>query len=153
MKSYRLLSVQILVIAISVCLSNVSYAQFVEKPVVEVQQAKTIVADIIQQFEEYYLKGDSIALAALYTKDGRLASATGKDILPALGRMIRSSIKNNSRHVSFTSTSISVEGEFIVELGIAEAKDDQGNHKWKYKYLVVYKQEDGKWKLHRDIAL
>jgi ketosteroid isomerase-like protein len=67
--------------------------------------------------------------------------------------MIRSSIQDNSRHITYTSTSINVDGEFIVEVGIAEGKDDKGNQKWKSKYLVVYKQEDGYWKLYRDIGL
>ncbi len=31
--------------------------------------------------------------------------------------------------------------------------DDRGNPKWKSKYLVVYKKENGGWKLYRDIGL
>jgi ketosteroid isomerase-like protein len=67
--------------------------------------------------------------------------------------MIRSSIKNDSRNIIYKSTSISIDGEFIIEVGIAEAKDDRGNQKWISKYLVVYKQENGVWKLYRDIGL
>lgn len=130
-----------------------SIAQSPEQPVVDLQKAKTIVNGIIKQFAGYYLQGDSVALAAMYTKDAQLGTIKSKDIPAAIGRMIRNSIKENSRHVTYTSTSISVDGEFIVELGFAEIKDDQGNQKGKFRYIVVYKQEDGVWKLYRDIGL
>jgi ketosteroid isomerase-like protein len=130
-----------------------SPAQSAEQPVVDVQEAKMIVSQIIKQFADYYLRGDSVALAAMYAKNAMLETVKGKDIPAAIGGMIRSSIQHNSRHVTYASTSVFVDGKFIIEVGIAETKDDRGNQKSKNRYLVVYKQEDGKWKLYRDLGL
>ncbi|HPG12064.1 MAG TPA: nuclear transport factor 2 family protein [Chitinophagaceae bacterium] len=151
MKS-RIKHLVIAILIILICNNNI-IAQSTEQPVVNVEEAKMIVSDIIKKFADYFEQGDSVALAAMYTKDATLGSAHGKEILAAIGGMIRSSIKNNSQHISYTSTSISVDGEFIVEVGYATAKDDKGNQKYKFKYLVVYKQEDGQWKLYKDMSL
>ena len=153
MKKIHFIGKQILILVFILCCNKNSFAQSTEQPTVDLQKAKMIVSSIIKQFAEYYLKGDSVALAAMYTKDASLGSVKGKDIPSAIGSMIRSSIKNNSRNIIYRSTSISIDGEFIIEVGIAEAKDDQGNQKWISKYLVVYKQENGAWKLYRDIGL
>jgi ketosteroid isomerase-like protein len=153
MKKTHISVMRILLLLFILFSSRNSFAQSAEQPVVDVQKAKMIISSIIKQFAEYFLQGDSVALAAMYTKDASLGSVKGKDIPAAIGRMIRSSIKDNSRHITYITTSISVDSEFIIEVGIAEAKDDQGNSKWKSKYLVVYKQEDGVWKLYRDMGL
>jgi len=153
MKKIHFIGKQVLVLVFILCCNKSSFAQSAEQPVVDLQKAKMIVSSIIKQFAEYYLMGDSVALAAMYTKDASLGSVKGNDIPSAIGRMIRSSIKNNSRNIIYKSTSISIDGEFIIEVGIAEAKDDRGNQKWISKYLVVYKQENGAWKLYRDISL
>ena len=153
MKKIHFIGKQILVLVFILCCNKNSFAQSAEQPVVDLQKAKMIVSSIIKQFAEYYLKGDSVSLAAMYTKDASLGSVEAKDIPSAIGSMIRSSIKNNSRNIIYKSTSISIDGEFIIEVGIAVAKDDQGNQKWISKYLVVYKQENGTWKLYRDISL
>lgn len=138
---------------IILCLNKNSAAQPGDHPMVGIEEAKIIVSGIIKQFADYFEQGDSIALAAMYTKDATLGSAHGKEIPAAIGGMIRSSIKNNSQHITYTSTSITVDGEFIVEVGYAIGKDDKGNQKYKFKYLVVYKQEDGQWKLYKDMSL
>ena len=153
MKKIHSIGKLILVLVFILCCNKNSFAQSADQPAVDSQKAKMIVSSIIKQFAEYYLQGDSVALAAMYTKDASLGSVEGKDIPSAIGSMIRSSIKNNSRNITYRSTSISMDGEFIIEVGIAEAKDDRGNQKWISKYLVVYKQENGAWKLYRDISL
>jgi len=119
---------------------------------------KKALKEIEKKSDYRFLYNDDMLLkndmpASLNTKDASLGSVKGKDIPSAIGSMIRSSIKNNSRNIIYRSTSISIDGEFIIEVGIAEAKDDQGNQKWISKYLVVYKQENGAWKLYRDIGL
>ena len=120
---------------------------------IDLQKAKIIIDSLDKQFSKYFFEGDSVALTAMYTKDAALGSAKGNDIASAIGRMIRNSIKNNARNIIYTTTSLTIDSEFIVEVGIYEEKDDNGTSKGKGKYLVLWKQEDGRWKLYRDIGL
>ena len=151
-KHYFIVKPILVFVFIFFCATN-TFAQATGQPGIDLQKAKIIVDSLGKQFSKYYFNGDSVALAAMYTKDASLGSLKGKDILLALGKMIRSSIKDNARNIIYTTTSLSTDSEFIVELGIYEAKDDKGNSKEKGKYLVVYKQENGGWKLYRDIGL
>ena len=89
----------------------------------------------------------------MYAKDAKFESLKGNEILLSWGKQIRNSIKNDTRNLIFITTSLSADSEFLVELGTYEIKDSKGNLKHTGKYLVVWKQEDGKWKLYRDLGL
>jgi ketosteroid isomerase-like protein len=41
---------------------------------------------------------------------------------------------------------------FSTEEGVYEIKTKDGKQLDKGKYIVLWKKEDGKWKLHRDIS-
>lgn len=120
---------------------------------IDLKKARATIEGIDKQFSKDYLNGDSIAIAAHYAKDAQFGSLKGKEILSYWGRSIRNSIKNNTRNLLFTTTALTSDGEFLVELGIYEIKDDNNISKGKGKYVVVWKQEDGRWKLYRDIGL
>ena len=120
---------------------------------IDMQQARVLIENADQQFSKDYKEGDSLALAAHYTKDAEFGSLKGEEILAYWGKSIRNSIKNNARNLIFTTSSLTNDGEFIIELGTYELKDDQDVLKGTGKYLVVWKQEDGKWKIYRDIGL
>ena len=134
--------------------STTTFGQGSGQAGISLDKAKIIVDSIGKQFSEYYLKGDSVALAAMYTTDATLGSSKGKDIALSIGKWIRNSIINNRRIIKYTTTSLSTDSDFIVEVGVSESKDIKGNSIGKgSKYLVVYKQENGDWKLYRDIGL
>lgn len=132
---------------------STGFGQNTERTTIDLNTAKMIIDSLDKQFSKHYYNCDSIALYAMYTKDASFGAAKGQEILQVLGRNIRSSMKNNTRTIIFTITSLSVDSEFIIEVGKYETKDDQGNSKGKGKYLVVWKQENGEWKLYRDIGL
>lgn len=119
----------------------------------EIQKARKILENIDKRFSKDYLTGDSLALASYYAKDGQFGSLKGKDILSAWGRSVRSSIKNNTRHLIFTTVAVTGDSEFLVELGTFKVKDDNNNIKSSGKYLVVWKKENAQWKIYRDIGL
>ena len=104
-------------------------------------------------YSKYLLEADSVSLAAMYAKDGSMGCSKGKEILSSAGEWIRSSIKNNSRHVTFKTNTLNPDGEFLIETGTAEGRNDQGVLKYSFKYLVVWKKEEGQWKLYRDISI
>jgi ketosteroid isomerase-like protein len=155
-KSFLLTRSMLISLCMVYCISPVS-AQKTETatmpPPIDLQKARIIIEKNDKQFSEDFLKGDSVALASHYAKDGQFGSLKGNEILSAWGKSIRNSIKNNTRNLLFTTTTLTGDDEFLVELGIYELKDDRHNVKSKGKYVVVWKQEDGEWKLYRDIGL
>lgn len=120
---------------------------------IDIQKARALIGTIDKQFSKDYYNGDSVALTAHYASDGQYGCLKGNDILAQWGKSIRNSIKNNTRHLIFTTTTLTADAEFLVEVGFYEIKDDNGNVKSKGKYLVVWKQESGAWRIYRDIGL
>jgi ketosteroid isomerase-like protein len=107
----------------------------------------------LDEYSKYLLAGDSVSLAAMYAENAAIGCKKGPEILAAMGGWVRSGIKNNSRHVAFKTSSLTADGELLSEIGTAESRSDQGELKSTFRYLVVWKKEDGTWKLYRDIAL
>jgi len=99
-------------------------------------------------------KGDSVALASAYSSEASLMlshmpSVTGKEnIISAWGGIINSGVSK------MTLTTLAVWGneEYITEEGLISIETKDGTLIDKGKYLVLWKKEDGKWKLHRDIS-
>ncbi len=120
---------------------------------IDLAQARKTIEDIGRQFSEDYKNGDSMALAAHYAKDGTFGSIKGEDLVSAFGKNIRNGRKNGTPYLLFTTNSVFSDGEYLIELGIFESKDTDNNVKSSGKYLVVWKQEDGEWKMYRDIGL
>jgi|SRR5450432_651609 len=105
------------------------------------------------KFAGDYRKGDSVALAAHYTKDGDFAGKKGADILALWGKLIRRSIQDSTRNIFFTTISVMGDSTYIIDYGSFETKDDHGKVNRKGKFLVVLKQEDGEWKLFHDLGI
>lgn len=124
-----------------------------DTPAIDLENLKKVIENRDKEFSKYIFEGDSVALANMYTKDAQFGTLKGAEIAPALGKWIRNAVKNDSRNVIFTTTSLTGDDEFLIEVGTAEIRDSQNNFKSKFKYLVVWKQEDGVWKLYRDIGL
>ena len=120
---------------------------------IDMVQAREIIKRNVAQFSEDFRDGDSLALAAHYAVDGSLGSIKGKDLVSAWGGMIRSAVKDGTPNMNFKTNSLASDGEFIVELGVYEFTDNENIVKNQGKYLVVWKQENGNWKMYRDIGL
>lgn len=130
-----------------------AFGQTLAPTTIDLQKARIIIDSLDKQFAQHYFNGDSIAIYNMYAKGAKFGSLKGNEILLSWGKQIRNSIKNDTRVIKYTTTSLSTDSEFLVELGTYEMKDSRGNSKYKGKYLVVWKQEDGNWKLYRDIGL
>ena len=138
------------------CIVSMLHAQDANKltPVVlNVQNERPIIESRNALYAKYLLDGDSISIAALYASDGKMGCKKGAGILSAVGSWIRSSIKNDSRHLSFKTITLNSDDDLLIETGLAKAKNDIGELKYSFRYLVVWKKENGVWKLYRDVSL
>lgn len=155
MKNYKLI-LGFTLICISIFSGNV-YLQAQTSADTEVhnhiENMRLVIESRTALYSKYLLDGDSVSIAAMYAKDGSIGCSNGNEILSSAGKWIRSSIKNDSRHVSFKTDTLNTDGELLIETGTAEGRNDKGELKYTFRYLVVWKQEDGTWKLYRDIGL
>ncbi len=105
-----------------------------------------------KQFMTLLAVADSIGIGNLYTQDARIMmsgapSISGiENIQATFSGMIKSGIsKVNLRTIEVWGTEDLITEEGAYSLFAGEAEVDKG------KYLVLWKKEDGNWKLFRDI--
>lgn len=103
-------------------------------------------------FKEAFLRGDSRAVAALYTEDAKVI-APGSEIAsgrPAIAALWQKVIDTGVKDLTISTTAVEAAQDFAYEDGIvklvaADGKTTTG------RYLVVWRQTKEGWKLHRDI--
>jgi len=115
--------------------------------------AKSFVDSINTKFSEQIASGDSVALASHYWPDAELLldnneGVKGKDIISAWGGAIRMGVKQ----MLFSTTDITGSPTFIIETGNYEMKDGRNSLLDRGKYVVVWENRNGEWKLYRDIG-
>jgi ketosteroid isomerase-like protein len=124
----------------------------VVEPTFNLTTAKAEIVSANKEFMAYFAASDSVGLANLYTQDAKFMNTgspavTGrKNIQSAISGIINSGISSANLitiEVWGTEDLITEEGELT--LFVEEAEVYQG------KYLVLWKKDDGKWKLFRDI--
>jgi len=115
-----------------------------ERPVIESRDSL---------YSKYLLEGDSVAIANMYATDGKIGCKKGAEILSSVGSWIRSNIKNDSKYVTFKTTTLNSDGDLLIETGKGEGRNYKGELKYSFQYLVVWKKEDGVWKIYRDVGL
>jgi len=119
-----------------------------------VLEARIKIEALVKQFSEEFRNKDSVALADHYLSNGMLGSVKGHDkIVSTWSKMIQNASDKGTPNLLFITNSITTDDEYIIELGVAQWADENGNVKSEGKYLVVYKQEGGELKLYRDWGL
>lgn len=105
------------------------------------------------KFMEEVKKGDSNALAAHYTSDAwlmfdNMEPMKGSDISSAWGGAIRSGMKE----LKVNTVDITGNAELLAETGTFEVYGGGNKLLDKGKYVVIWKPENGAWKIYRDIG-
>ncbi|MFZ9387265.1 MAG: YybH family protein [Chitinophagaceae bacterium] len=108
---------------------------------------KTEIETRLREYERHLQNRDSLALGDMYMEDAEIIpSITGRaKITEALGAMIRDSITGR-----FNTTQIWGNHELIVEEGKGNWLKPGGEIAGRGKYLLVWKKDNGKWKILRD---
>ena len=133
--------------------SEKSPAPKTESATLDKQWAKSFIDSINTKFSEQFASGDSAALASHYWPDAELLLdnsevVKGNDILNAWGSAIRAGIKQ----IKLSTTDITGSSTFMIETGNYEMKDGKNSLIDRGKYVVVWENRNGEWKLYRDIG-
>ncbi len=121
-------------------------------PAIDLAAAKKTIEEANVAFSDLVKKGDSTALAAMYASDAKLMGAnmpsiTGTNNISAtFGEMFRMGIGG----VTLTTSGIWGNESLLSEEGTFSLMDKAGKEIDKGKYIVLWKMEDGKWKIFRD---
>ena len=102
----------------------------------------------LREFEKHLQQGDSIALGNMYLENAVIMGSTvGREkIVKNFGSMIRDSITGSS----FKTTYLWGNDQLLVEEGTGIWSHRNGQIVGQGKYLVVWKKENGNWKILRD---
>ena len=104
-------------------------------------------------FEKLFSEGNAAGMAELYTSTGMLLP-TGSDFIQgkeAIRDFWQGAMNIGIKEGKLDIMEVELLGDTIIEIGRYQLKGAGGEPMDWGKYLVVWKQEGGEWKLHRDI--
>ena len=105
------------------------------------------------KFMALLAKGDAAGLAALYATDGQVVPPNSDFVsgAPAIQKFWQGTIDAGIKGAKFTTLDVTVRGDLASETGKYDLTGADGTVLDTGKYVVVWKREGGRWKLHRDI--
>jgi uncharacterized protein (TIGR02246 family) len=105
------------------------------------------------RFMEALARLDAAGMASLYTADGQLMPANSDFIsgTSAIEQFWGGAMGMGIRTAKLETVELEAHGETAVEVGKYTLGGDEGQTLDQGKYVVVWKNDDGAWKLHRDI--
>ena len=106
-----------------------------------------------KQWSAALSRGDSAGLAALYTPNAQLFP-THSDIVSgteAIQKFWQGVITSGVKGATLTTLDVDGQGDTAYEVGKYALKGEGDKVLDSGKYVVVWKREQGKWRLHRDI--
>jgi uncharacterized protein (TIGR02246 family) len=121
------------------------------------QSTSTEVRDAIAAANESFMaafkRGDAAGLAALYTENGEVLppntdSLTGKEAIQAFWQAL---FDMGIKGIKLKAVEVESLGDTAIEVSKYTVHGEEGQELDKGKYIVIWKQKEGQWKLHRDI--
>jgi len=122
------------------------------RPVFDLVAARKEIDSANRNFMDLIRKGDSVGLANAYTVDAQMmapnapAAAGRKNIQTMISYLLNMGVGS----LGFTTTGLWGDENMLIEEGIDSAMSKDGKVIDKGKYIVLWKKEEGKWKLFRD---
>ena len=98
-------------------------------------------------------RGDAAGVADFYTENGQLLP-TGSDFVTgkaAIQAFWQAAMDRGRKTVRLEIVEAEGHGDTAIEIGKYTLSWEAGNVMDRGKYVVIWKQEGGQWKLHRDI--
>jgi uncharacterized protein (TIGR02246 family) len=114
---------------------------------------RAAVAAANENFMAAFKKGDAAGMAALYTVNGQVLPpngdfVTGKEAIQAFWQAI---MDMGIKEAKLEIVEVEGHGDTAIEVSKYTLQGDEGQVLDTGKYIVIWKQQDGDWRLHRDI--
>lgn len=139
------------VILLSAC--NNEAAKTEAAPAFSLDSVKTAIAASNKVFGECWATRDSVRFAGCYTTDACINPPNMPRMCgsQAISAFFNGGYQMGIRNIKITTGEVSGGAEAVAEIGTYEMFGDNNVSLDKGKFIVVWKQENGKWKMHRDV--
>ena len=106
-----------------------------------------------REFMEAFARQDAAGMAGMYTAEGQLLPANSDFVsgTSAIEQFWGGAMGMGIRTAKLETVELEAHGETAVEVGKYTLGGDEGQTLDQGKYVVVWKNDGGTWKLHRDI--
>jgi ketosteroid isomerase-like protein len=104
-------------------------------------------------FAAAFAQGKAAEIAALYTADAQAFPPNSEVVSgrAAIQKLWQGAIDSGVKEVALSVTEVEGYGDTAHEVGTYLMKDANGKQLDRGKYIVVWKKQQGQWKMHRDI--
>jgi len=106
-----------------------------------------------QIFVAAFSQGDAAGMSALYTDDAQILPPNAEPVVgrPAIQGFWQTLMDMGITEAIPTTVEVEALGDTAIEVGTYALEVEDGQVVDRGKYIVVWKQENEQWKLHRDI--
>jgi len=128
-----------------------------QKEAMDLALVRQLIEEVNIKFGEAVRSGDASTLASYYTEDATLLPPPNAPIIKGRGGIETywaTGFQMGLRDVVLTTVEVMAMNDMVCEIGEADATfqpEGMDEFKDKGKYLVIWKNVDGAWKLHVDI--
>ena len=114
---------------------------------------RTEIEAVYENFMRAFSQGDAAALAGLYTTDGQLLPPNSDFVtgLNAIKTFWQGVMDMGIKEATLETVEAEAHGDAATEIGKYTMLVEGGQVADTGKYIVTWKNEQGTWKLHRDI--
>jgi uncharacterized protein (TIGR02246 family) len=118
-----------------------------------VSQIQSQIRKANDNFESTYAQGDASGMASLYTPDGMLLPSGFEPVKgrEAIGNFWQMVMNMGVKAAKLDTVEVEEHGDTAIELGQYLLSGAEGQRIDQGKYIVIWKKQDGEWKLQKDI--
>jgi len=118
-----------------------------------VSDLRAAIAASNQDFMTFYKAGDAAGVASLYTQDAQLLMPHSEPVVgrPAIQAVFQGFLEAGIKEAILGDGEIEAHGDIGTEIAPLTLLGEGGQVIDRGKYVVIWKREDDRWKLHRDM--
>ena len=117
---------------------------------VEIREA---IVDANKDFMVTFSQGNAAGMADLYTEDGQVLPPNSDIVMgkEAIQTFWQALMDMGIKEAKLDIVEVEEQDDLAVEVSKYTLQGEEGQVLDQGKYIVIWKREDGQWKLHRDI--
>ena len=129
-----------------------STAEIVSQPTFDLTVARKEIEEANRNFMDFLSKGDSVGLANCYSDDAKFMGPNSPEIegRKNIQTVVAGIINSGATKLDLKIKDLWGTEALLAEEGQLRLSTKEGKQLDKGKYIVLWKKEDGKWKLFRD---